>query len=57
MEMEHGVYHALLRLGFEMYISPILVLAITQSTSNQSNSFSRRRATNQKPFKMKDILS
>ena len=39
MEMEHGVYHALLRLGFEMYISLIQVLAITQNTSNQSNLF------------------
>ena len=39
MEMEHGVYHALLRLGFEMYISLIQVLAITQNTSNQSNPF------------------
>ena len=39
MEMEHGVYCALPRLGFEMYISLIQVLAITQNTSNQSNSF------------------
>ena len=39
MEMEHGVYHALLRLGFEMYISLIQVLAITQNTSNQPNPF------------------
>ena len=30
MEMERGVYRALLRLGFEMYISPILALAIIQ---------------------------
>jgi hypothetical protein len=44
MEMERGVYHALLRLGFEMDISLIQVLAITQNTSNQSISFSRRRA-------------
>ena len=31
MEVERGVYHALLRLGFEMYISPILALAIIQN--------------------------
>ena len=30
MEVERGVYRALLRLGFEMYISPILALAIIQ---------------------------
>ena len=39
MEMERGGYHALLRLGFEMDISPIQVLTIIQNTSNQSISF------------------
>ena len=50
MEMEHGVYHALLRLGFEMYISLIQVLAITQNTSNQSNSFLAAVRLIKKPF-------
>ena len=50
MEMEHGVYRALLRLGFEMDISLIQVLAITQKYIQPIKLFSRRRAINQKPF-------
>ena len=50
MEMKHAVYHALLRLGFEMYISLIQVLAITQNTSNQSNSFLAAVRLIKKPF-------
>ena len=39
METECGGYHALLRLGFEMDISPVQVPSINQNISNQSNSF------------------
>ncbi|KAI5427006.1 hypothetical protein KIW84_032435 [Lathyrus oleraceus] len=50
MEVEHGGYHALLRLGFEMDISLIQVLAITQNTSNQSKSFLAAVRSTLKPF-------
>ena len=55
MEMEHGIYHALLRLGFEMYISLIQVLAITQNTSNQSNSFLAAVRPLKNPFHKRKI--
>ena len=42
--MERGGYHVLLRLGFEMDISPIQVLAITQNTFKPIKLFSRHRA-------------
>ena len=42
--MEHGVYRALLRLGFEMDISLIQVLAITQNTLKHNHTlYSARR--------------
>ena len=46
--MEHGVYRALLRLGFEMDISLIQVLAITQKHIQSIKLFFRCRAINQK---------
>ena len=48
--MERGGYRALLRLGFEMDISLIQVLAITQNTSNRSNSFLAAVRLIKKPF-------
>ena len=50
MATEQGEYHELLRLGFEMDISFIQVLAIVKNTSNSFKPFFCLLAQPKKPF-------
>ena len=54
--MERGVYHALLRLGFEMDITPIQALVITQNTFKPIKYFLAAVRLTLKPFLKRKVF-